>query len=235
MKWFNVSFLFASLAMAQGAEPVPPALLKEALRQLPGVQLLDPTIDLPGGYTVDEIKGFGYWPPWVVVDLDRDRRPDVVAAVVKRGAGETQFGVLAIHAQGPPQVHWIVPLAPKAINGVAAGKWGDRVVPLYCIECDTNPWFRWSGRRYEEELYPVGEHIAIATYETVKTLGVFERPSRSAKLVSKIEPCTKAKIVAVSGLSYETRWYLVEVLLAKPIRGWIPPSFVSYEDCSGPN
>jgi hypothetical protein len=162
MRWVVLLLVSAALATAQ---PKPPALLEQALRQLPGVNILNPPVDLPGGYTIDQLKGFGYWPPWVAVDLDRDGRTDVVATVVKRVAGKTLFGVLAVHAQAPMTIYWVVGLQAHIINGVAVGGFSgrDTVTPLFCLECDALSWFRWSGKSYEAELYAVGERLTIAT------------------------------------------------------------------------
>ena len=155
MKWFPFLALVAGLS---AQEPRLPALLGDILDRRPDLRLLDPSIDLPGGYTIDEIKDFGYWPPWVVVDLDHDKRPDVVATVVKATSQGTQFGVLAVHAQTPTTVRWIVQLGRRSLNGVAVDHpAADTVMPLLCIECDSNPWFRWNGRSYEPGLYAVGD------------------------------------------------------------------------------
>jgi hypothetical protein len=106
-------------------------------------------------------------------------------------------------------------------------------MPLYCIECDSNPWFRWNGRSYEPGLYAVGDTISIATYERGQTLGTFARPTRNSKLMAKIETCTQAKVLQTQGESYNTRWYFVEVQLSKPLRGWIPASFAAESECIG--
>src|SRR5215831_7145044 len=108
------------LLVTVAAQPKEPPLLEQAMRRLSGVRLLDPSVDLAGGYTVEELKEFGYWPPWVVRDLDRDGRPDVAAVVVKPGP-TPQFGVVAVHARTPRTVHWVVPLQTQVVNGVAKG------------------------------------------------------------------------------------------------------------------
>jgi hypothetical protein len=194
------------------------------------LRLLDPSIDLPDGYTIDAIRNFGYWPPWVVVDLDSDKRPDVVATVVKATSQGTEFGVLAVHAQTPATVRWVVPLSRDSLNGVA-NLAADTVMPLYCIQCDSNPWFRWNGRSYEQGLYAVGDTISIATSEEGQTLGTFARPTRNSKLIATIERCTEAKVLQTQGGSHKTRWYFVEVQLSKPFRGWIPASFADESEC----
>jgi hypothetical protein len=239
MRWVVLLLVSATIAAAQ---PKPPALLEQALRRLPGVSILNPPVDLPSGYTIDQLKAFGYWPPWVVVDLDRDGRPDVVATVVRHASKGTEFGVLAVHAQAPVKVHWIAQFGKEEINGVAAGgRFGDRVTPLYCIECDSNSWFRWSGSSYEVELFAIGERIGIASDPSIDypelasgTLAVFGLPSRESKVVGRVKPCTIARIVGVQGSSsYESRWYLVEIPKPKPVRAWIPAAVAGFpEDCA---
>jgi hypothetical protein len=228
-KWVSV---FAFIGSLSAQQPELPALLQETLRRNADLRLLDPSIDLPGGYTIDEIRNFGYWPPWRVVDLDHDKRPDVVATVVKPTSQGTQFGVLAVHAQTPSTVRWVVPLSPESLNGIATNyPAANTVMPLYCIECDSNTWLRWNGRSYEVGLHTVGDTIYIATYERGQKLGTFARPTRSSKLSTNLENCTEAKILETRGVSYETRWYFVEVRISKLVRGWIPASFTNEGEC----
>jgi hypothetical protein len=229
MKLAMLTVLAANWVLAQQQ---PPALLADALRRLPGVGLLDPTRDLHDGHTIQQLRDLGYWPPWVVADLDHDGKPDVVAAVVRRAAQGTQFGVLAIHAHAPTQIQWVQRLDNHIIIGVTVDK-PDRVAPLYCTECDSNPWFRWSGTSYELELYAVGESIPIAAFPSRQTLGVFSSPNLGAKTVVTVESCTGGKVLDVRGTSRETRWYYVEVELPKPARGWIPASFAIGSQCIG--
>jgi hypothetical protein len=212
------------------SQPKPPALLEQALLRHPDLRILDPSADLVGGYTIDELRQFRVWPPWVVRDVDRDGRADVVAVVVRPAGVGLEFGVVAVHARTPTVVHWVVSLGPEIINGVARGPGSDAVTPLFCIECDTNSWFRWSGRSYEADLHAVGERIAMATYEQ-QPLGLFATPSRDARLVFTIAPCTRATVRLVAG-SDQDRWYFVETRGRRPVRGWIPAVLVNHE-CFG--
>ena len=108
------------LVSAVAAQPMPPQFLEQGLRTLPGLRLLDPAVDLVGGYTVEQLNGFGNWPPWVMTNVDRDGRSDVVAVVVKPGT-RPQFGVIAVHAGRQSFVQWVSALGDDPINGVAAG------------------------------------------------------------------------------------------------------------------
>jgi hypothetical protein len=229
----NMKYLLLSLLafLSLGQLKAPP-ILEQALARLPGMRLLDPSVDLTGGYTVDELKGFGYWPPWVVRDVDRDGRLDVVAVVVRPAGTNSEFGVLAIHARTPMTVRWVVALNSHRINGVAAGRARDVITPLFCIECDANAWFRWSGRSYEAELYAVGERIAIATYDQDHTVGLFGRPTRASRLGFNVLACTQAVVRRIGG-SEQDRWYFVETRARTPIRGWIPAAFATEPECTG--
>jgi len=232
MKWL---ISFCLLAPTVAAQDKPPELLVQALQRLPGVSLLNPSRDLPGGYTVDQLKAFGYWPAWTTADLNHDGRQDVVATVVKRSAKSTQFGVIAVHAGEPETIHWVVPLGNTKLNGAAVGGFAgrDTVTPLYCLNCDALAWYRWSGQSYELELYAVGESTSIATYPEQRMLKVFASPSLSANTVASVPVCTDAKVLQLVGTSRETRWYQVEVLTPKTIRGWVPASFTLASQCIG--
>ena len=225
---YVVFFLLSTMAIDQ---PSSSPLLDKALRGLPVLRLLDPSVDLVGGYTVNELKEFGYWPPWVVMDADRDGRPDVIAVVVKPGA-TPEFGVMAVHARTPTIVRWVAPLGTEKINGVAKGAAGparDTVTPLYCVECDANSWYRWSGRSYEVELHAVGGRLLSAentTYRKDQALGLFAKPSRDSKFLLPIEHCTEAIVRRVAG-SEGNRWYFVESKGSRGTRGWIPSAFVA--------
>jgi len=234
---YLVFFLLGATAFGQ---PAPPTLLEKALRGLPGLRLLDPSVDLIGEYTVDGLKEFGYWPPWVVMDADRDGRPDVVAVVVKPGA-VPEFGVMAVHARTPTIVRWVASLGTEKINGVAKGPAGparDTVTPLYCVECDANSWYRWSGRSFEANLHAVGERLSSVentTHRNGSALGLFAKPSHDSKLLFPIEHCTEVIVRRVAG-SEKDRWYFVETEGRRRIRGWIPSSFVAGSgsgDCIG--
>lgn len=216
---------------AMEAQIAPPALLTQALERLPGTSLLDPPRDLASGNSIQkDLIRLGFWPPWVSVDLDHDGKPDVVAAVVQRKQGQTLYGIFAIHAAQPERANWIIPLGESDLSGVAAGgKWGDRVVPLDCLGCDSNPWFRWSGSAYELELYNVGERVPIGSADTYAPLDVYAEPVQGAGVVAKVDQCTRVKIVERTGTSHETRWYLVEVPGESGIRAWIPAAYTGFE------
>jgi len=221
-----------SLAAIFAEQPKLPRLLEHALSGLPDLRVLDPASDLRGGYTLDDLKYFRAWPPWIVRDVDRDGRQDVVAVVVRPGPVGSAFGVIAVHARSPAQVQWVVPLGKDVINGIARGPGSDAVTPLFCIECDANGWFRWNGRSYEEGLYNAGERIAIGTDVKDEHLTLFALPSRNATPLYHPVPCTRAIVRRVAG-SAEDRWYFVETDTSPRLRGWLPASFLVVENECG--
>jgi hypothetical protein len=220
--------LVSAIVTGQTTEP---ALLEQAMRRLPGLRLLDPSVDLVGSYTIDELKSLGYWPPFVTTDVDRDGRPDIVAVVVKLGS-RPQFGVIAVHARSAASIQWVEALEDRLINGVTMKQARDTVMPLHCVECDSNSWYRWSGRSYEADLYAVGERIAIATYQPDDTIGLFARATRDSRLLFPVETCTQAVVRRVAGSEAE-RWYFVETRGRERVRGWIPAVFANDGECSG--
>jgi hypothetical protein len=94
---------FSLFVFSAAQQPAPPALLSEALKTDPGIRLLVPATDLRE-YSQSQLEKFGYWPPWLVQDFDRDKRPDVIAVVVKASSTGTEYGVVAVHARAPKEI-----------------------------------------------------------------------------------------------------------------------------------
>lgn len=219
------------LAFLTGQVSQPPPLLTDVLRT-EGLEIVDPDRHFPGrGYTRQELVELGAWSPWVSLDVDGDRRRDVIAAVARRKGDQLLFGVVAVHAREPRRVRWVEVPASDVIHGVVADPSGS-ITPLHCVECDANPWYRWSGRSYEAGLYARGEEIVLATAEKDVRLGLFERPDRASKLIAQFEECTTTATVLESrGNDYPNRWYLVELKAAVRTRGWIPTAFAADANC----
>ena len=226
MGLFVLPFSFFVFAALQ-SQPQPPVLLEQALKT-EGLRLLVPATDLRQ-YTELELRKFGYWPPWIEQDLDRDKRPDVVAVVVKPSPTGTEYGVAAIHARAPKELQWVVDLDTEPINGVATGPAPDTVVPLFCVQCDANVWFRWSGEEYETELYGVGERIDIGS-ETQEDLPLYTSPNLASKPVTRVAHCTTVAVRKVGGTP-DQRWYFVETPEGE--RGWISDRFTVSDICIG--
>ncbi len=209
--------------VATGPALKPPELLSAWLQEHPTFSLPDPPVDPgdPGEYSLSDLERLGAWPPWRVADLDGDRRRDVVAVVVDRSKARPLFGVVAIHARGGP--HWVVMPDSDVILGVGLDRGGDAPVPFYCLECDVNPWFRWSGRAYEGYLFRPGDDVAIAPDSPVAQSGLLAAARRDAAVVQVVPPCTVARLVRVRSHG-KNRWY--EVALGDH-RGWIPAEWVA--------
>jgi hypothetical protein len=225
MKFLGLHFL---LVMALQQQPAPPALLVAAMKSEPGLRLLAPATDLRE-YTQDQLQKFGYWPPWLELDLDRDQRVDVVAVVVRPSTSGREFGVAAVHARTPNELQWVVPLDTEPINGIAKGQAPDVIVPLFCVQCDANTWLRWSGEEYEAELHAAGDRIDVGS-ETQADLPLYSSPNLMSKTIATLEHCSTVVVRKVGGTP-ERRWYFVET--AEGEKGWIPDTVVSAGICIG--
>lgn len=230
--WLACCTLFvsaSSVLVAVAAQKLEaPALLASALGNEPGIRLLIPATDLKG-YSQQQLEKSGYWPPWLVQDFDRDGKPDVTAVVVKPSPKGTEYGVVAIHAQASTSIEWVVPLDTEPVYGVGKGPAADTVVPLFCIECDANLWFRWSGEEYEPTLYAVDEKIDVGS-ETQADLPLYSTANLASKTVTTVAHCTTVVVRKVGGTPDE-RWYFVETPEGQ--RGWVPDKYTAPDICVG--
>ncbi len=217
------------------AQSKPPKLLTEAVRTLPGLTILDPKIDFQGDRLIEQLKSIPNYPvpsfpSWVENDFDHDGLTDVVAAVTAREKTGRRFGLLAVNSRTPKNIIWIQSLGPQVlygvdfyrINGVASK---ERIEILTCIACDATGWVRWSGNAYELELYSVRDHLIAVPSD------LFAEPNINAHVLKKSATCTRIRMIDYRGSEWQKRWYLVEMLGSKLMRGWIPASSVM-EDTS---
>jgi hypothetical protein len=233
--WFTaVGVAVTSAAVVVVAQaPTPPTLIANLLIAQPEWRLLDPTTDLVGDYTIPQLQAIDRWPPWLEQDFDRDGRDDVAAVVVRRGAqSQPEFTVVVMHGATPTRVVLVVPFSPQRIFGVSEGIKDDTVMPLRCVECDSNVWYRWNGRSYEPSLYAVGESVSISG-ETGGRLTLFESPRPEAGRTGDVPLCSRAQVREVGG-EENRRWYRVEVVAPSFPKGWVPQQLVSDgEECEG--
>ena len=204
-------FALLIFALLQQTPQPPPPLLAAALKTLPGVTL----VESPNA--------------WLAEDLDGDKRADVAAVVVKSTKAGREFGVVAVHARTPQAIHWIIDFDVDAISGILQGKARDTVIPLFCVECDSNLWFRWSGEEYEAELYAAGEELEIGS-ETQADLPLYASPNLASKPVTTVPHCTSVVVRKVGGTP-DKRWYFVET--ADGQKGWVPDAVTSADICVG--
>jgi hypothetical protein len=148
-------------------------------------------------------------------------------AVVVSATGAREFGVIAVHARNPEEMHWVVPLDVDPILGLAKGRAPDTVVPLFCVNCDTNVWLRWSGEEYEAELFAVGEEVELGS-ETQADLPLYSSPNLAAKPAATVSHCTTVVVRKVGGTP-DKRWYFVET--PEGLRGWVSDDVTSGEVC----
>ena len=227
----------ATLASPMAAPPLkplkPPALLADLLKVEPAWRLLDPTIDLVGDYTIEQLEDADRWPPWIEGDFDKDGKDDIAAVVVRRGAsGDTEFTVVAVHNRTRGRGELVVPFAAQRILGVSDQFEEDTVTPMYCLKCDENVWYRWNGRSYEPWLHVVGDTVLISSGEPGQRLTLFADPRADAPRTADVTLCTRAEVLQVGGREGQ-RWYRDEVDAPSSPRGWIPQQLVVEEvDCT---
>ena len=232
--WGAATSVASALAwpIAGHAPLKPPALLAAVLLAQPAWRLLDPETDLVGDYTVAQLEDLDRWPPWIEGDFDKDGKDDIAAVLVRGGgARELEFTVIAVHAATPGRTESVVPFAARRIMGVSDQFEDDTVTPLYCVECDSNVWYRWNGRAYEPWLHVVGETLRISG-EPGRRLTLFADPRPDAERTAEVPACVKAEVLQVGGRDGQ-RWYRVEVDAPASPRGWIPQQLVVEDvDCA---
>jgi hypothetical protein len=213
--------------------PTPPKLMADLLVAQPAWRLVDPATDLVGDYTIQQLEALDRWPPWLEQDFDRDGRDDVAAVVVRRGAqNQPEFTVVVVHGATPNRAVQVVPFSPQRIFGVSEGIKDDTVMPLRCVDCDSNIWYRWNGRIYEPSLHAIGESVRISG-ETGRRLTLFESPRPEAGRTGDVPLCSRAHIQEVGG-EENRRWYRVEVVAPSFPKGWVPQQLVwEGEECDG--
>ena len=220
--------IFALLSAVMVRAQNPPALLQGALKRMPGVTILDPKIDFAGFANAEDPVAAGYWPPWVSGDFDHDGKPDVVAVLTRRESSGIQFAVLAVHSRNPERMIWISKMAPPIYYGVTflqenfsdrpPNIWKDRILPLGCVSCDANSWVRWTGRSYEWGLFSSSDELVAGEQD------IFSVPDENARVVGKSGKCTRMRAIDFRGSEPQTRWYLIETISGKRMKGWVPAS-----------
>jgi hypothetical protein len=212
--------------------PKPPELLADLLKVEPTWRVLDPTIDLVGDYTIEQLEELDRWPPWIEGDFDQDGRDDIAAVVVRTSAGgATEFTVVAVHAKTRGRGELVVPFGAQRILAVSDEFSDETITPMRCIECDSNDWYRWNGHAYEPWLHRVGDAVMIAG-ETGRRLTLFAGPRANAARTADIPQCVRAEVLQVGGREGQ-RWYRVQVDAPGDPAGWVPQQLVVSDiDCT---
>jgi hypothetical protein len=209
---------WVAIGSAQTSDP--PALLQHLLARRPEWRLIEPPVAVAGDAPEDA-------PRWIAQDLDGDDLEDVAAVIVRRTATGVAFSVVAVHASRPRKAHTVVPFDTRRIYGVSNEVADDTLMPLYCVECDSNAWFRWDGRRYESMLYSAGESLLFVDEPGARRLALFDAPRFGARQTVDVPRCGSARVMRVAGRR-GNRWYFVEVEGRVGLRGWIPERLVTH-------
>jgi hypothetical protein len=209
LKALMLSAIALSVASVGAANPVPPVLDK-FLASNPALHLLqlaevrdivDPAVE--------------EFSPFVQVDLTGDRIVDVVAVVVQPGSPK-RYGVVAFNGSraGFGGRRWIVRLQPERIVGLYVRE-RQRIDIAYCVECDSNPFARWDGTEYVENLWVPGD--SPATFDRaskgVTPVGLRGSPIETGRVIAKLPECTAVEVLGSVKRSTGERWYRVAVVV----------------------
>lgn len=201
-----IALLVASVGTAN---PVPP-VIEKFLASNPSLHLLQ-LADVRD--IVDPASE--EFSPFVQVDLTGDRIVDVVAVVVQTGSPE-RYGVVAFNGSvarfGARQ--WIVRLQPERIAGLYV-RARRRIDIAYCMECDSNPFVRWDGTEYVENLWVPGD--SPATFDRaskgVIPVGLRRSPTETGDVIGRLPECTAVEILRSVRRPAGDRWYRVAVVV----------------------
>jgi hypothetical protein len=168
----------ALVAQIVGVSQVP-SRLRQALKQLPGVRPLNPSTDLVGGgYTTAQLEYFHLSKPWLIRDVDRDGRLDVVAVIVKPIQSGLEFGVLAVHAKSPDRPQWVVPLGRK--SSTASGRVLGATRSRLCLASNATRTVGFDGAEARSKTACTGRENRSRLGRTTRTSGSISSPCPSA-------------------------------------------------------
>lgn len=178
---------------------------------------------------VDEVAE-EYFTPFASGDLTGDTVPEVAAVIVEKGT-PIRFGLVVIH--GPRTVHWVRRPQSEKIVSVAIQE-ARRLYVKHCLECDANSFVRWSGARYEDALWIVGD--VPATYDRqsgIRPVPLRQAPDATGKVSGNLPECTDARILQVLPRQGNgARWYRVEVILnGRTAEGFLPSDVLTDISC----
>jgi hypothetical protein len=218
-----------SLSASAEIHPVPGVLVK-FLERHGAYRLL--TLDDVGDDFKEafESKAFQFT-PLVMADANGDRRPDLVAVLVKPAA-QKLYSVVVFHGIGRgfrSEPIWIIQDATEVILGVDVSRLA--ITPLTCYECDANAVYQWTGRDYE--FFLKGDAIMLKPGAEIfakpdwKSTVVFRAPAAQAGEVSSAQ----AEILDygppfLRRIGPYKRWYAVRVVQPTgPRTGFIGTDF----------
>jgi len=206
-----------------------PAVLAKFLERNSGYRLL--TLDDTGDFKeAFESKAFQF-SPLVIADANGDKKPDLVAVLVKRGAVKL-YSVVSFHGTNRgfrSEPIWIVQDSTQVILGVDVSPLA--ITPITCYECDANAVYGWTGRDYD--FFQKGDSICLRPGAEI-----FAKPDWKSTIVFRAPPVQNKEMSTAQaeildyGPSFQgrigpyKRWYVVRVTLPTGSRtGFIATEF----------
>lgn len=146
-----------------------------------------------------------------LADTNRDGLKDLVAIIVDSG----KFHVLVFQGdqQGfSAEPHWVLRDETDGLAGIHIAESG-AIFPLYCIACDSNPFFVWTGEEYERNASPVGAVVCLQ-----EKTRLYSTASYQARIVHETSGMVEATVIEIGPHEPSTavekkeyRWYKVKL------------------------
>jgi hypothetical protein len=188
--------------------------------------------DVPEGDRPDQ-AGFS---ALTEADLTGDGLQDVVAVLVTEQPS-LRYAVVAFHQTSSRKYGAPVWLAHDVEQQIVSVFTYDerRVVPAFCIHCDSNPFFRWNGEGYELEHWLPGEQSMVTTGNLSNGhVPLRAAPSDEASQLSALPECTSVTIEEAMPRAGSARWYRVQAQTgAGIISGFLSSNSLTSTGCIG--
>lgn len=240
----EIGLVDAACLTAKKPRPVPiqktrpPTALRLFLQQNPNFHLLSPvdvadhlefTTELDSislSLTAEDVQSrkranFKYFQPFVIADANRDGRKDLVAVIVNGN----RFNVIAFHGRTRAfsvTPRWIIRDDPEIITGVSViPKMG--IMPRYCVACDANPVYRWTGSEYDADAYAPGETVCIDAGSLI-----YAKADITSPVIHRAERAVEGTVTQMGARERSSgnpervyRWHRVQLKSATALKGFV--------------
>jgi hypothetical protein len=170
-------------------------------------------------------------------ELTGDRQTDIVAVLV-RERPSLRYSVVAFHQTSSgrysPAV-WLIRDDETRLLGIYVRE-KRRVIPAECIECDSNPFWRWNGTKYELQYWLPGEQPSAHGHTRSDNNAVSLRasPSEDGREVARLPDCTTVTIEQAQPKVGTLRWYRVRAQTqGGSIQGFLRSNSLTEIGCLG--
>jgi hypothetical protein len=198
----------SSVIPASAVEPTDPSyrphltpLLELFLRQHPNSHLLSPS-DIPDDYSKNALISHES-EAFRIADTNQDGKMDVVAIVVK----ENKFNAVVlqtINEGTSAKAFWLIRDSTLPLVGVFIN--GEYIVPAYCVGCDTNDTFAWTGSEYVRGVILKGGSVCLNAGSTIYTSA--DEHSKTVYTTTKLED---AEVLGIGLRNGEYYWHQIKL------------------------